>query len=209
MRLFSLAALVGFCLLAFTSSASAQLTLVSGPDEGNMNPNNYGWAGGGVNSPGEVAALFVFSNSGISTYFDSSVGPYDGSDDTQIGVKNLSSQTVFSLTLSGTSDVFGFDGDGINTYGAPGNSTDLSGYGGLITYFTNINGPATMGTANFLNGLAPGATTFFSLEGPPSAIGSITPAPVPEPSSLLMAAIGTIGTAGYYALRRRRNLRTA
>ena len=59
---------------------------------------------------------------------------------------------------------------------------------GAITYFTNINGTQTMGTANFLGGIAPGQQTFFSLEGPPSAIGTVTPM-IPEPSSLLMAAI--------------------
>jgi PEP-CTERM motif len=208
MRLFCLAALVGSCLLAFTSPASAQLMLVAGPNEGNQNPNNYGWAGGGVDSPGEVAALFVFSTSGISTYFDSSVGPYDGADDTQVGVKVLSGATIHSLSLTGTTNVFGFDGDGITTYGAPGNTSDTSGYGGPITFFTNINGAMTSGTANFIGGLAPGSSTFFSLEGPPSSIGTVTPM-VPEPSSLLMAAISTIGMAGYYAVRRRRNLRTA
>ena len=203
MRSFCLAALVGFCLLANTSTASAALVLVAGPNEGNMNPNNYGWAGGGVDSPGQVALLFVFSTSGVSTYFDRTVAPYDGVEDTQLGVKVLSGGTLTSLTLMGTTAIFGFDGDGITTYGAPSNGHDSSGYGGPITYFTNINASDTMGTANFLGGLAPGQQTYFSLEGPPSDIGSITPM-VPEPSSLLLATIGAIAMAGKYAVRRRR-----
>jgi len=218
MRSFRLAALVGVCLClwAFTPPASAQLALVSGPDEGNLNPNTYGWAGGGVQSPGEVAALFVFSNSGISTYFDPSVLPYDNIEDTQVGVLNLSSSTVYALGLSGPG-VFGFDGDGIGTYGAPTNTIDTTtnypsggigqSYGGPLTYFTGIDPLFSTGTANFIGGLVTGQSTFFSLEGPPSSIGQVTPT-VPEPSSLLVAAIGTIGLVGY-GLRRRRNLRTA
>src|SRR4051812_35843407 len=38
--------------------------------------------------------------------------PYEGSEDTLIGVLNNSGVTVNSLALSSTTDIFGFDGDG-------------------------------------------------------------------------------------------------
>ena len=45
---------------------------------------------------------------------DPNEGPYEGSDDSLIGVQNNSSSTIDELPLSvPSSDLFGFDGDGI------------------------------------------------------------------------------------------------
>ena len=68
----------------------------------------------------------------LNPIYTTDPGTYDGSDDTYIGVINNSGGTVSSITLSSTTDIFGFDGDGISTprFGAPGNSTDSTGYGG-------------------------------------------------------------------------------
>jgi hypothetical protein len=124
----------------------------------------------------------------VSILTDGTQGPYDGVEDTLIGVLNNSSAVIPSIPLSGTGDVFGFDGDGVcdpnNTnvsfspgppgaFAGPGsgpctgNTLDTSdgGYGGPISYFTGINGANTSGTVNFEGGLATGASTFFSLEG--------------------------------------------
>jgi hypothetical protein len=99
-------------------------------------------------------------------------GPYDGIDDTLIGIVNNSSVPVKSLVLTSTLDIFGFDGDGIDTYGAPGNNLDRTGYGGPNAYYTNINAGLTSGTVNFITPVAPnGGTTHFSLE---NALGSAT-----------------------------------
>ncbi|MBV8818394.1 MAG: hypothetical protein JO022_08570, partial [Acidobacteriaceae bacterium] len=57
-----------------------------------------------------------------------------------------------------------FDGDGIVTYGAPGNPRDNTGYGGPNAYFTDINGAATSGTVNFITPIPPGGSDYFSLE---------------------------------------------
>jgi hypothetical protein len=110
------------------------------------------------------------------------------------------------MNLSSTLGIFGFDGDGIDTYGATGNSSDLTGYGGPEAYFSGINGSGTSGTVNFLNGgLAPLTETFFSLEEAPSlATGGVTAtSAAPEPASLALAGIGA-GCAFFGRLVRRR-----
>jgi len=111
--------------------------------------------------------IITITNNG-TTIKQTGQGPYDGSDDTMVGVVNLSNQPIFAIGLKSGLDIFGFDGDGVDTYGAPGNSKDtgaLGGYGGPNAYFSNINGAQTSGTVNFVTPLAAnGGTTYFSLE---------------------------------------------
>ena len=132
---------------------------------------------------------------------------YDGSDDALVGIINYSSSPVSSIFLNGNGvDIFGFDGDGIDTspYNAPGNVMDTSGYGGPDTYFTNISLDSTMGTVNFVTPLAPdGGTTYFSLEEAFDATNPPTPGPstTPEPGSLVLLGTGVLGFAG--VVRRR------
>lgn len=138
--------------------------------------------------------------------------PYDGSDDNLVGILNNSGGTVTSIGLSGSGNgggLFAFDGDGIDGYITGSNTTDLSGYGGPLAYFSNISTDLTTGDVNFIGGLADGAATYFSLE---SSIGSstITPGPVngggggavtPEPSTFVLLGTGALSLAG--GLRRR------
>ncbi len=58
--------------------------------------------------------LIVITNNGDQILGDPAQGPYDGIEDTLIGVVNNSSKPLYRLQLSSSSQpIFGFDGDGI------------------------------------------------------------------------------------------------
>jgi hypothetical protein len=128
------------------------------------------------------AVLFTINPDGsITTSVDPGIGPYEGVEDTLVGVQNnTTSTTIPSLTLAGSS-IFALDGDGIcanpnPTSGLPGincsgNAADTTGYGGPKSSFVIVD--RNNGTVVFAGGLAPGGSTFFSLEEPPSVVGSI------------------------------------
>ncbi|HSS19660.1 MAG TPA: Calx-beta domain-containing protein [Pyrinomonadaceae bacterium] len=98
--------------------------------------------------------------------------PYDDIEDTLIGVVNNSNLPIHSLGLNASLTIFAFDGDGIDTYGIPGNSMDSTGYGGPNAYFTNIDPSQRSGIVNFIVPIAAhGGTAYFSLE---EAISSVT-----------------------------------
>jgi hypothetical protein len=145
--------------------------------------------------------IITITNSGTSVAagpsFSIAGGTYDGSDDTLIGIINNSGSAISNIHLSSSTDIFGFDGDGIDTFGAPSNGSDTSGYGGPDTFFTNINASATSGTVDFVTPLAAnGGNTYFSLEEAlvPSQV-VVGPA-VPEPSTLLLLGTGLAGFCG-------------
>jgi hypothetical protein len=99
-------------------------------------------------------------------------GPYDSIEDTLVGVVNKSNLPIKSLVLRSNLVIFGFDGDGIDTYGAPSNAMDNTGYGGPNAYFTNYSADPRTGTVNFIVPIAAnGGTAYFSLE---NALGSAT-----------------------------------
>ena len=92
-------------------------------------------------------------------------GPYDGVEDTLVGVVNKTKVPVKALDLSSAQGIFAFDGDGLTTYGVAGNASDNTGYGGPNAYFTKINASNTAGTVNFIKPIAPkGGTGYFALE---------------------------------------------
>ena len=174
--------------------------------------------------------LIKVTNGGVLVEEDSTQpGPYDGEDDTLIGIVNESSSPVASLPLSATHPIFSFDGDGIcdppegprattcvvlarnsegNTPGVtPGtkcavaadpsendseepcgheppageppnlllgegaapvgfasNGDAVTGYEGPRNWYSNIALGADSGLVNFSPALAPGESTYFSLE---------------------------------------------
>lgn len=153
--------------------------------------------------------ITIASNGSISGSVVPGSNPYDGVEDSLVGVINNSSSTFTgSIALSSGADIFGFDGDGICKY--PGASAaafsytcDASGYAGPINTFTVTNVRA--GFVN-INGLAPGATTFFSLEEDPNTItsgGGINVGGVPEPATMSMIG-GGMGML-LLIVRKRRN----
>jgi RHS repeat-associated protein len=116
--------------------------------------------------------LIQATDSGYTVLQDPSQGPFDGAEDTLIGVLNSSSSTINSIAVSADTDLFGFDGDGLCTQspapsGCPFGSTS---YEGPNTSFSNINAGATGGMVDFTGGLAPGATAYFSLEEPLTSV---------------------------------------
>jgi Fibronectin type III domain len=120
------------------------------------------------------AALIVVNADGSTTsYLDSGQGPVDGSDDVLVGVLNDSPSTVTTLPLSGPG-IFSFDGDGLCTQpGAPsGCPFGPTSYEGPNTSFSITDD--NDGSVSFPQGLAPGASTYFSLEG---AANNVAPPP--------------------------------
>jgi hypothetical protein len=108
----------------------------------------------------------------VSVYGDPSVGPFDGSDDTLVGIVNDSTAAVKAVTVSGPgSGLSGFDGDGI----CSGNYGTWTGSSGCPYGPTGYEGPGTSFVTNpslpdsaevdFTGGLAPGKSAYFSLEG--------------------------------------------
>ncbi len=136
----------------------------------------------------------------------------NGDDDNMIGVVNNTGQTITSIQLSSaTAPIFGFDGDGLCggppgwTFSALGptpncaNPADPNRYGqGPITFTvtTPFKGIVNFGTGN----LAPGTSTFFSLEGGNIAAGLQVKIPDPVllfrksgPATMTLAQWGVFG----------------
>ena len=150
--------------------------------------------------------ITVNANGTTSVAADSTQGPYDNSEDVLVGVLNNSSSTVTSLPLMSSTSAFGFDGDGAcsgtfspnppaaQCQGGVFPTTDPAGYESVGATFGSINSGMTAATV-FLS-LAPGQSTWFSLEGALTA-SNITPGPVgsgvPEPASIALIGIGLCG----------------
>lgn len=173
-----------------------------------------------VGSNTGCAVLITINSSGTPTVaVDAAQGPYDGADDTLVGVLNNSSTTIGSLPLSSSTDIFGFENDGMCSggFGVAGNCSqglsqgDPYDYAGDLVTFTVTD--TSHGTVNFLGGLAPGASSYFSLEESLSAsdITPGTPTPgtgpssVPEPATYWLMGAGLLGCA-FLARRRQRSV---
>ena len=110
--------------------------------------------------------LIQVTDSADTVFSDPDQGPYDGSDDTLVGVLNSSSSTVNAIALSSDTDLFDFDGDGLCTESpAPsGCPFGPTGYEGPGVSFSDITPDTSGGVVNFAGGIPPGGTAYFSLE---------------------------------------------
>ena len=108
-------------------------------------------------SPSCAVLITINPNGSLSLQIDPSVPPFDGDEDTLVGVFNNSGATVFGISLSGPG-IFGFDGDGANhgSYAGPGTSFSIM--------------DRNTGTVNFDSGLNDQQSLWFSLEGSPAGV---------------------------------------
>jgi hypothetical protein len=123
-------------------------------------------------SPSCEILLVVNSDKTVSVLGDPSVGPFDGNDDTLVGIVNYSADPVSAVTVSGPgSGLSEFDGDGICSSGygpwsgSAGCPYGTTGYEGPGTSFVTNASLPDAAEVDFAKGLAPGASAYFSLEG--------------------------------------------
>ena len=123
-------------------------------------------------SPSCEILLVVNADNTVSVVGDPSVGPFDGNDDTLVGIINDSTSAVAAVTVSGPgSDLSGFDGDGIcsGDYGTWNGSAGCpygpTGYEGPGTSFVTDPSLPDSAEIDFTGKLAPGKSAYFSLEG--------------------------------------------
>ncbi|MEM3638061.1 MAG: hypothetical protein QXE12_05210 [Conexivisphaerales archaeon] len=138
------------------------------------------------------AILILINPDGtVSVLSDSTQGPFDGIEDTLVGVQDncASCGTITSLNING-SNIFGFDGDGACTGSyspnPPANDCPSASYqssdpgdyeSNNVTFTTSDN---NQGTVVFSPGLTNGTSAWFSLESALSSTSlSVTP---PTPS---------------------------
>jgi len=129
-------------------------------------------------------------------------GNYDGVEDAVLGVVNNSGHSISSFNIS-ASNIFGLDGDGIDTFTGVTNAAAAhftgallagqSAYGGADAFYTNIVGTSS-GTVNFQTPIASGGSDYFSLEESVSLTAPpIITVAAPEPASLAVLGVGLIG----------------
>ena len=131
--------------------------------------------------------VITLNNNGSATVTVKDPAAYDTTpvgDDNLVGLVNNSANPISSLSLTGN-DIFGFDDDGICTFSftgnaycsTPGHIPGFAGgdYRGPTSDFTFTN--TNTGAVTFSPAVAPGGSTFFSLEGPPTTGFTVGPPP--------------------------------
>lgn len=160
---------------------------------------------------GALISVTSANGAGVATAFSVTTpgngNPFDGTEDTLVGLVNNTGVTLNSITLSSPDNSFGglgfFDGDGVCNF----NSADCFGpfgYEGPNMTFSGSclgNDGCDSVTITFTGGLAAGASTWFSLEGTPNSLSGVQPGSAPEPGTLLLLGTGLLGL-GFAVVRR-------
>ena len=102
----------------------------------------------------------------VSVYADTGVRPFDGVEDTLIGVRNDSTTPISASTVEGPGTYLaGLDGDGICAFALAGCPFGPTSYEGPNTRIVTLALLPHAAEIDFPGGLAGGAFTYFSLEG--------------------------------------------
>ena len=124
---------------------------------------------GDDHNPG-CGIVITINSDGTATVTATGQGPYDGSDDTLVGIVNNSAAAISSVSLSSSTDIFGFDGDGLCDYSGAPAGCDTSDSAPTYSYappgVTFTFSTVKSGSVNFTPSpvAANGGTAYFSLE---------------------------------------------
>jgi uncharacterized repeat protein (TIGR01451 family) len=153
----------------------------------------------GSNTCGAVITVSAVDTNGKATAFTvtptGNGNPYDGTEDTLVGIQNNSGQDLKSITLSSPDTtfggLFGFDGDGPCTanqadcFNGASSGVDPGDYQGPDNTFSNISSTSctvnnvlttchTSGTVDFTTAIPANGSTWFALEGTPQSLAAIS-----------------------------------
>jgi hypothetical protein len=137
-------------LLSFFGVAALVVMMSAAPASAFTTNSASSWPGIGYDTSGPQFIITI-SSSGVASIAagpGSSQGAYDGVEDAYIGVVNNYGAALLSVQISG-SNIFGFDGDGIQLYGQYANGSPPSGY---IAALNAAGGGNPVNAASFSGG---------------------------------------------------------